>query len=80
MSSDTETEACPGNHAVQHDDRLPREKREKFTSPFSQHWLVWTRLGVAIHQAENGCQAMADNLLVLVSHKTLHGAVSISKQ
>ena len=33
-----------------------------------------------ISQVENGCQAVANSLLVLVPHKTLHGTISFSIQ
>ena len=36
-------------------------------------------LGV-ISQVENGCQAVANSLLVLVPHRTLHGIISILVQ
>ena len=43
-------------------------------------WLVWTDLCSCLGHLQNGCEAMADSLLVFVPHEQTHRACSILKQ
>ena len=52
-------------------ERERERERGNFNSPFSQHWLMRTSWLESSAQVENGCQAVADSLLVLMSHLKL---------
>ena len=62
-------------HAV----HLPYTDKCLHRSLFSQSLCINVLVGI-IGQTDNGCCAMADSLLVLVPHKTLHDNVSILMQ
>ena len=49
-------------------------ERENFTSPFSQHWLMRKDLCSFLGHLQNGCEAMANSLVVLMPHEQTHGA------
>ena len=65
------------NHLVS----SPTEERERnCTTSIQPAWLMRTDLCSCLGHLQNGCEAMANSLLVLMPHEQTHGAFSILKQ
>ena len=59
---------------------LKRERERKCTTSIQPAWLMRTDLCSRLGHLQNGCEAMANSLFVLMPHEQTHGAFSILKQ
>ena len=57
-----------------------REKDRNCTTSIQPAWLMRTDLCSCLGHLQNGCEAMANSLLVPMPHELTHGAFSILKQ
>ena len=57
-----------------------RERERNCTTSIQPAWLMRTDLCSCLGHLQNGCEAMANSLLVLVPHEQTHGAFSILNQ
>ena len=60
---------------VGHSQQLIETETESFICPFSQHWLMRTDLCSCLGYLLNGCEAMADSLLVFMPHEQIQRAL-----
>jgi len=58
---------------------MPAQSERDFTTSLQPVWLMRTDLCSCLGHLQNGCEAMADSLLVLVPHDQTHRASSILK-
>ena len=59
---------------------LVSERERICTTSIQPAWLMRTDLCSCLGHLQNGCEAMANSLLVLMPHEHTHGAFSILKQ
>ena len=59
---------------------LSSKRERNCTTSIQPAWLMRTDLCSCLGHLQNGCEAMANSLLVLMQHKQTHGAFSILKQ
>lgn len=57
-----------------------RERERDCTTSIQPAWLMMTDLCSCLGHLQNGCEAMANSLLVLMPHEQTHGAFNILKQ
>ena len=67
-------------HQVQHVFPNLSERERNCTTSIQPAWLMRTDLCSCLGHLQNGCEAMANSLLVLMPHEQTHGAFSILKQ
>ena len=69
---------CPHFAHIRRQFRSERER--DCTTSIQPAWLMRTGLCSCLGHLQNGCEAMANSLLVLMPHEQTHGAFSILKQ